>query len=65
MWAELRIARMCGFIKALGNPGYVVSKRMGNLEAVLLGWLFVIFFFFICATKNNNMHQSFGLELLA
>lgn len=54
MWAELRIARMCGFIKALGNPGYVVSERKGNLEAVLLGWLFVdyLFFFHMCHQKQ-------------
>lgn len=35
MWAELHTAKMCGFVKALGNPSYMINKRKGILEASL------------------------------
>lgn len=64
MWAELCIAWMCGFIKALRNPGYTVSKRKGILDTVLRLVFWCVFFPYTLP-RSNNMPQSFDLELLA
>lgn len=43
MWAELHRAKMCGLVKAVGNPSYTIYKRKGILEASLF-----VYFPYLC-----------------